>query len=84
MGTIAYISPEQASGKPVDYRTDIFSLGIVLFALVMGTRPFRGKSPAETMNAIINTPAPPLTDKRNYSDAEEICNENLYFSYPDL
>ena len=60
MGTLAYMSPEQAAGKPVDYRTDIFSLGVLLFEMAAGRRPFRGESPVETLHAIIHDPAPPL------------------------
>jgi eukaryotic-like serine/threonine-protein kinase len=63
MGTVAYMSPEQASAKPLDLRTDIFSMGVMLYEMLHGARPFRGGSPAETMNAIIRDPVPPLTNQ---------------------
>jgi serine/threonine protein kinase/Tol biopolymer transport system component len=60
VGTVAYMSPEQASARPVDHRTDIFSVGVILYEMLAGRRPFRGKSKVETMNSIINDPTPPL------------------------
>ena len=60
MGTVPYMSPEQARAQPVDHRTDIFSLGVVLYELLAGQRPFRGKSQVETLHAVINDPPPPL------------------------
>ena len=53
LGTMGYMSPEQARGLPADHRADIFSLGAVLFEMLAGRRAFRGESALETMNAIV-------------------------------
>jgi serine/threonine protein kinase/tetratricopeptide (TPR) repeat protein len=59
MGTPAYMSPEQVSGRPLDHRTDIFSLGIILYQMTTGRRPFEGRSAAELASSILrDTPAP--------------------------
>ncbi len=62
MGTIHYMSPEQAMGQPLDHRSDIFSLGVVLHELATGQRLFEGKSEAAVYHAILNQPIPPIAD----------------------
>jgi serine/threonine protein kinase len=60
VGTLAYMSPEQASGGAVDHRSDLFSFGAVLYELLSGRRPFRGESAAAVAIAVIFHPPPPL------------------------
>ncbi|MBI2567188.1 MAG: serine/threonine protein kinase [Candidatus Schekmanbacteria bacterium] len=61
-GKISYMSPEQASGKPIDHRSDIFSVGIVLYELVVGQRLFQGDSDLETLRRIRSVDVPELTE----------------------
>jgi serine/threonine protein kinase/Tol biopolymer transport system component len=60
LGTTPYMSPEQAAGRPVDARSDIFSFGAVLYEMVSGQRPFRGGSTMETIAAILDRDPAPL------------------------
>jgi TolB-like protein/Tfp pilus assembly protein PilF len=60
MGTIAYMSPEQAQGRPADARSDVFSFGLVLYEMLSGSQAFAGNSAVETMAAIIREEPPPL------------------------
>jgi Tol biopolymer transport system component/predicted Ser/Thr protein kinase len=60
MGTVSYMSPEQASCEPVDFRSDQFSLGSILYEIASGQRPFQKKTAAETMSAIIREDPEPI------------------------
>jgi len=62
MGTVGYMSPEQAQAKPVDQRSDIFSFGCLLYEAATGRRPFAGDSIVDTLHKIIHDPAPAITD----------------------
>ena len=60
VGTAGYMSPEQAAGRAVDFRSDQFSFGSILYEMVCGSRAFRGSSPVETMAAIIHAEPEPI------------------------
>ncbi len=61
LGTVAYMSPEQAEGKQLDHRSDIFSIGIMLFEMATGRRPFGGDSAASIVSSILRDEAVPAT-----------------------
>jgi eukaryotic-like serine/threonine-protein kinase len=79
MGTISYMSPEQSLGQKVDHRTDIFSLGVVLYEMVTGAKPFKGDSPASVSDAIVYYAPAPLRRERpeTPSALESVINRAL-------
>ncbi|MDQ1696607.1 MAG: eukaryotic-like serine/threonine-protein kinase [Frankiaceae bacterium] len=62
VGTAAYLSPEQAAGRPVTASSDVYSLGVVAYECLTGERPFRSDSAVGVAMAHVNTPPPPLTN----------------------
>ena len=64
MGTPAYMSPEQVSGRPLDHRSDIFSFGVMLHEMATGRRPFEGSSSAELISSILRDSPPLVTELR--------------------
>ncbi len=70
LGTLAYMSPEQARGEELDPRTDVFSLGVMLYELVAGRRPFEGRTMADVIAAIVMSEPPALGALRGESPEE--------------
>ena len=64
VGTVMYMSPEQAEGKPVDQRSDVFSLGIILYEMATGVRPFAGDTQMSILSAIMKDTPKPITEAR--------------------
>jgi len=62
VGTVSYMSPEQAEGGPIDHRSDLFSLGVVFYRLSTGERPFTGDSVVSVLSSILKDTPKPVTD----------------------
>jgi len=71
LGTVEYMSPEQALGRPVDHRTDLFSLGVVLYQMATGRLPFEGSNPSETIAHILDD-SPAAMARFNYDVPEDL------------
>ncbi|HXV62775.1 MAG TPA: protein kinase, partial [Vicinamibacteria bacterium] len=65
VGTVSYMSPEQAEGKPADARSDVFSLGIVFYEMMTGRRPFEGDTPTAVLSSIIKDVPPAVSEIRS-------------------
>jgi serine/threonine protein kinase/tetratricopeptide (TPR) repeat protein len=65
VGTVAYMSPEQAQGLPVDHRSDVFSLGILLYEMATGERPFQGRTNLSVLSAVLKDTPPPVQEVRD-------------------
>jgi serine/threonine-protein kinase len=64
LGTVAYLAPEQVRGEPVDHRADLWALGVTLYEMIVGRRPFDGPSYAAVMHAIVAAPVPAAVESR--------------------
>ena len=90
VGTPAYMSPEQATGKKVDNRTDIFSLGVVMYEMITGGKPFCGENYSSVIHEIITVKPPkpleanPLINKEINDDIEKMLEKDIDHRYHDI
>ena len=77
MGTVSYMSPEQARGESVDSRSDIFSFGILLYEMLSGRLPFQGKTGTDTLSAILRDPTPRLSETEHAPELQHVLNRCL-------
>jgi serine/threonine protein kinase len=79
IGTVNYMSPEQLRGQELDERTDVWSLGVVLFEMLAGQKPFRGDSVSDVIAAVLERPLPPLAEiaPRVLPEIEIVVNKAL-------
>jgi len=75
LGTVGYMSPEQARGEPADARSDLFAFGVLLYEMLSGRRPFEGASAVETMHAVIHAEPRPLGERSGLVRIVERCLE---------
>src|SRR2546430_15779788 len=76
MGTVAYMSPEQARGLQVDARTDIWSLGVVLYEMLTGRPPFKGPTTSDVIVSVLEREPPPL-DRETPAELQRIAAKML-------
>jgi serine/threonine-protein kinase len=86
VGSVLYMSPEQACGKPVDHRTDIWAIGAMLYEAVAGQPPFKGASMSQTMSKVVTAPLVPpshIIGLTNIAAVDAICEKALAKSPAD-
>jgi len=85
LGTVGYMSPEQIEVKEIDHRSDLFSLGIVLYEMITGRLPFKGETDAATLNSILNDSPEPLSRyKSDVPDELQSIISKLLQKFQDL